>query len=327
MGLPLPFLPVNASLDSASPPAAPPRRRFLRLFLRSLAVIGVLVLAGLLAAAAIWWWLNPAMSYEKDIVYGERNGRPLTYDVITPAGGGNGRGVLFLVSGSWKSKPGSVRPWLAAPMVREGFTVFAVCHHSQPEVSVMDIVADIGRAVRHIRHGAEARGIDPERLGISGGSSGGHLSLMMATRGGPGDPAAADPIDRESSEVQAAAVFFPVTDLIDLGDSTENLHDSGPPKSYKEAFGPDTDQAAVWERVGREVSPIYHVTADLPPVLIYHGDADTLVPLDQSTRFRDAAAAAGHEVELVVREGKSHGWLSMLLDIGTFAKWYEEKLR
>jgi acetyl esterase/lipase len=290
-------------------------------------VIGVLLLVGLITAAAIWWWLHPAMSHEKGIVYGERNGRPLTYDVLAPSDGGNGRGILFLVSGSWKSKPGSVRPWLAAPLVREGFTVFAVCHHSQPEVSVMDIVADIERAVRHIRHGADARGIDPDRLGISGGSSGGHLSLMMATRGGPGDPAAPDPVDRESSEVQAAAVFFPVTDLIDLGDSTENLHDGGPPKSYKKAFGPDTDQAAVWDRVGREVSPIYHVTADLPPVLIYHGDADTLVPLDQSTRFRDAAAAAGHEVELVVREGKSHGWLSMLLDIRTFAKWYEEKLR
>src|SRR5690606_10324927 len=124
-------------------------------------------------------------------------------DVLTPRRGGNGRGILFLVSGSWKSRPESVRTWLAAPFVREGFTVFAVCHHSQPEVSVMEIVSDIERAVRHIRHGAAARGLDPDRLGISGGSSGGHLSLMLATKGGPGDPAADDPVERESSEVAA----------------------------------------------------------------------------------------------------------------------------
>ncbi len=297
------------------------------MLLKILAVLGILVLAVLLSAGAVWWYLHPAVTHEKGVVYGERNGRPLVYDVLTPRRGGNGRGILFLVSGSWKSRPESVRTWLAAPFVREGFTVFAVCHHSQPEVSVMEIVADIERAVRHIRHGAAARGLDPDRLGISGGSSGGHLSLMLATKGGPGDPAADDPVERESSEVAAAAVFFPVTDLLNLGDSTQNLHDGGPPKSYRSSFGPDTDRPEVWQRVGRGVSPIYHIPEDLPPILIYHGDADTLVPLDQSTRFREAAAAVGHEVELVVREGKSHGWLSMILDIRTFARWYDEKLR
>lgn len=318
---------MNASPSSEADRPPRPRKLAARVALEILAALGILVLVALLSAGAIWWYLHPAITHEKAVVYGERNGRPLVYDVFTPREGGNGRGILFLVSGSWKSKPGSVRPWLAAPLLREGFTVFAVCHHSQPEVSVMEIVADIERAVRHIRHGAISRNLDPNRLGISGGSSGGHLSLMLATKGRPGDPAANDPIDRESSEVQAAAVFFPVTDLLNLGDSTQNLHDGGPPKSYRKSFGPNTDQSEVWQRVGRSVSPIYHIPPDLPPILIHHGDADTLVPLDQSTRFREAAAAGGHEVELRIREGKSHGWLSMILDIRTFAHWYEEKLR
>lgn len=314
---------------SAVDPSTPtrPRKPVARVALKILTALGFLTLVVLLAAGAIWCYLHPPISHEKAVVYGERNGRPLVYDVLTPRDGRNGRGILFLVSGSWKSKPGSVRPWLAAPFLREGFTVFAVCHHSQPDVSVMEIVTDINRAVRHIRHGAAERGIDPHQLGVSGGSSGGHLSLMLATQGQPGDPGADDPIDRESSEVQAAAVFFPVTDLLNLGDSTQNLHDGGPPKSYRKSFGPNTDKPEVWQRVGRSVSPIYHIPPDLPPILIYHGDADTLVPLDQSTRFCEAAAAAGHEVELQIREGKSHGWLSMILDIRTFALWYEEKLR
>lgn len=324
-----PPTPVTAPLasDSDSLPPQRPRNLARRVLRQILVALGLVLLVALLAGGAIWWYLHPALTLEKGVIYGERNGRPLLYDVLTPSTGGNGRGILFLVSGSWKSKETSASLLLAAPLVREGFTVFAVYHHSQPEASVMEIVADIGRAVRHIRHGAVARGLDPDQLGISGGSSGGHLALMLATRGGPGEATATDPVDRESSKVQAAAVFFPVTDLINLGPSTQNLHDGGPPKSFKKSFGPDTDQKEVWARVGRDLSPIDHIPRDLPPILIYHGDADTLVPLEQSTRFQAAAAAAGHEVELVIKKGKSHGWLTMILDIRTFARWYEEKLR
>lgn len=306
----------------------PSRRRFRlpRWFRVCLAAVGILVLLTTLLAGAGWWFFHPDFDHESGIVYGQRDGRDLTLDVFSPEKS-NGRGVLLMVSGSWKSKPDEIRPWLAAPLLRRGYTIFPVSHVSQPNASVQEIVEDIHRSVRYIRHHSDRWDIDPDRLGITGGSSGGHLSLMIATRGGPGDPSAPDPVDRESSEIQAAAVFFPVTDLLNLGDSTQNLGDGGPPKDYRKAFGPGVEHLPTWKNVGREVSPIDHVTPDLAPVLIHHGDADTLVPVDQSTRFIERARSVGaNQVELVIHPGKPHGWITMVWDLRRFADWYDRWL-
>jgi acetyl esterase/lipase len=169
--------------------------------------------------------------------------------------------------------------------------------------------------------------VDPDRLGVVGGSSGGHLSLMIATRGDDGDPTAADPVERTGNRVQAVAVFYPVTDLLNLGSSTENPGDGGPPKSFVKAFGPDSTNMPSWKVIGRDVSPIYHVTSNLPPTLILHGSSDTLVPLDQSERFQQRALDAGREVRLIVRPGQKHGWPTMILDVRLFADWFDRWLK
>jgi acetyl esterase/lipase len=210
--------------------------------------------------------------------------------------------------------------------LRKGYTVFPVYHVSQPKSTVMEIAEDMHRAVRFVRHHADAYGIDPDRLGVTGGSAGGHLSLLLATRGAPGPTDAADPVDRESSVVQAVAIFYPVTDLLNLGKSTENLGDGGPPKSFKKAFGPQSTNMAVWKVIGRETSPIYYITTNLPPTLIYHGDADTLVPLEQSERYQSAARALGNTVEVRVHHGGKHGWLTMPRDIRRFSDWFDQYL-
>src|SRR5437867_3770798 len=206
--------------------------RLLRITLTALAAIIAVVAIGV---ASVWIYLHPDVRRTNGLVYGQRHGRNLTLDVVRPANP-NGVGVLLMVSGGWKSSAGSFRPWMAAALFRRGYTVFAVYHVSQPEATVMEITEDVNRAVRYVRHHAREYGVDPARLGVTGGSAGGHLSLMLATRGGPGLAAAGDPIETESSAVQAVAIFYPVTDLLNLGDSTENLHDGGPPKSFVRAF-------------------------------------------------------------------------------------------
>ncbi len=309
-------------MDESSPKPVSRCRRILRVVLKTLAVCIVLLL---LLAAGLWWYYHPDYQSTTDVVYGERGGKPLVLDIYRPDDA-NGVGIVFMVSGSWRSSDEAMNPWPAAPLLRDGYTIFCVRHVSQPEATVMETVEDVKRAVRFIRYHAEEYGVDPERLGVSGGSSGGHLSLMIATTGGPGDPAALDPVDRESSAVQAAAVFYPVTDLINLGDSRENLHDGGPPKSYVKAFGMESRAVEPWLPVGRAMSPIEHITPDLPPILIYHGTADTLVPYDQSTRFDDKAEVLGLEVEVIARPGKKHGWPTMLIDVFGIGDFYDEHL-
>jgi acetyl esterase/lipase len=312
----------NETAETAPPPTA--RRRWLKRVLW-IAAVG---LASLAVAGGLTynWWFNPPYERSSGVEYGRRADMPLTLDIFRPPTP-NGAAVAVLISGSWKSGANSIRPFLFAPFLHRGYTVFAVRHQSQPACLIGDIVADMHRAIRFIRHHSGKYRIDPRRIGVVGASSGGHLALMLATQGDPGPSDADDPVDRQSSAVQCVACFFPATDLLNLGKSTENPGDGGPPKSFKTGFGPRAETLAEWKILGRELSPIYHITADLPPTLIVHGDADTLVPLEQSQWFAERARAAGGNVQLEVRPQKAHGWPTMILDILRFADWFDEHLR
>ncbi|MFM7243365.1 MAG: alpha/beta hydrolase [Planctomycetaceae bacterium] len=309
----------------ATPPSPlrPIIRRWLTIGLL-LCLAGLLLAGGLVAAG--WAYFHPRFEWQRGIVYGERGPTPLTLDVLAPPAP-NGLGIVFMVSGGWKSGRDAIRPWLLAPLLRRGYTVFAVCHVSQPEATVDEILADVSRAVRFIRTHAADYHVDPDRLGVAGGSAGGHLSLMLATRGGLGPGDAADPVDAASSAVQAAAVFCPVTDLTDLTGSTEDPGDGGPPKSFRRAFAQEPVDMERWRTTARDLSPLHHITPGMPPVMIFHGDCDTLVTLDQSLKFRDRAQAVGCDVTLRVVENAGHTWLTMPLDVMRCAAWFDERLR
>ena len=302
---------------------SPVKRWLKRLAIATIALL--LLVASLIGYG--WWYYHPAYSRIDGIVYGTRHGRELTMDVFQPSKP-NGLGVVFMVSGGWKSKrPGETEPWILAPLLRRGYTVFAVCHVSQPDALIPEIIEDVNRGVRFIKYHAAEYDIDPDRLGVTGGSAGGHLSLMLATRGSEGPSDSDDPIDRMNSSVKATAIFYPVTDLLNLNGSTEDPGDGGPPKSFVKAFGDAANDMDAWKAVGKECSPIYYVDEKLPPILIYHGDSDTLVPLDQSQRFQQVAQKANRNVKVVVHRGGNHGWATMFLDIISFANWFDQHLQ
>jgi acetyl esterase/lipase len=214
-----------------------------------------------------------------------------------------------------------------APLLDRGYTIFAVVHGSQPRFIITEITEDIHRAIRFIRTNAAQWGVQPEKLGITGGSAGGHLSLTMATKGRPGNPEAKDPIDRASSAVQAVACFFPPTDFLNYGTPGEDAVGVGILKNFKPAFGPESDTAEGRQRLGKEISPINFITPQLPPTLIFHGDADKLVPLQQAESFVARAQAVGATAKLVVKPGAAHGWADMQQDVNAFADWFDEHLR
>ncbi|MFN7289162.1 MAG: hypothetical protein ACK5T6_01140, partial [Pirellula sp.] len=125
------------------------------------AVWAVLALVAIVVSAVggLWWYYHPAYEREDGVQYAERNGRPLTMDIIRPKNT-NGLAVAFMVSVGWKSKDdGETEAWLIAPLLRRGYTIFAVCHISQPYSMVPEIIEDVIRGIRTIRHRANEYGI------------------------------------------------------------------------------------------------------------------------------------------------------------------------
>jgi acetyl esterase/lipase len=269
----------------------------------------------------------PAFTRTEDVIYGRKFGTALTLDVIQPTQPANGYGIVFMVSGGWFSGHDNVNPGSYAPYLDRGYTVFAVVHGSQPKFTIPEVTQDIQRAIRFIRFNAKKWNINPEHLGITGGSAGGHLSLTMGTQGGPGNADAKDPIDRESSAVQAVACFFPPTDFLNYGTTGEDAVGVGILKNFKAAFGPGADTPESRQKLGKEISPIYFITAQTSPTLIVHGDADKLVPMQQAQIFVERATAVGVPAKLIAKPGVAHGWGGMEKDMIAMADWFDEYLR
>lgn len=280
----------------------------------------------------------PGVRRTEDVIYGRKDGLALTLDVFQPAQP-NQCGIIYLVNGGWlssKSTPRmqNVQPDYYRKFLEHGYTVFAVVTSSQPKYTISDQMSDVQRAVRFVRANAVRFGVAPHRLGVTGASSGGHLTLSVATMGGPGASDAPDPIDRESSAIQAAACFFPPTDFLNYGGPGVGGVAEGPLKPLQAAFGPRSETEAGRKALGKEISPIYYLTSNLPPTLIIHGDADDVVPLQQAQSFLARAKELGvQHTELVIRPGKAHGWPTGSIvwkseeDVNELIRWFDAHLR
>jgi acetyl esterase/lipase len=291
------------------------------------AIKGFLVGLFGLALAAARAQSDTNFTRTEDVIYGRKFGMALTMDVFQPKQP-NGVGIIYVVSSGWISSHEAISLTNYQAFLERGYTVFAVTHGSMPKFPIPEIIPDLGRSVRFIRHNAAKYGIAPDRLGICGGSAGGHLSLTIGTQGGPGDPNAKDPVDRESSAVQCVACFFPPTDFLNYGKPGADDTSVGMLKVFKPVFGPRADNPADYKVLAREISPIYYVTSNMPPTLIISGDADEVVPIQQPETFVEKAHEVGAIARLVVKPGLGHHWLPAFIDeFKTCADWFDEYLR
>ena len=143
-----------------------------------------IVLSSVLAVA-IMLSAYPAKKVTRmsDVVYDHRDGAALVMDVLVPEKQ-NGIAVFRMVSGGWMSfNAAYYRDEDFRAFTDSGITVFLVSHGSKPRYKVPEIVDQIQKAVRYVRHNAAYFGVDPDRFGIMGASSGGHLSLSASVFG------------------------------------------------------------------------------------------------------------------------------------------------
>ncbi|MBK7645249.1 MAG: alpha/beta hydrolase [Planctomycetes bacterium] len=251
----------------------------------------------------------------EDVIYMKAGGAAFTLDVLRPAKP-NQAAVVFLISGGWISDHSMIKSFgadIEKAFADNGFTVFSVVHGAQPRFKVNEIVEEVRTAVRFVHAHAADYGIDSNRVGVSGISSGAHLSLMIA---GSAD-----------SPVNAVAAIAPPTDLANWGKPGFVLTDDPQLAIFIPALGIDPKgPRSDIEAAARKLSPITYVNPKYPPTLIVHGDEDRIVPLQQAQALDQALIKAGVDHQLAVVPGGGHDDKTFRPGVMKAVQWFKEKL-
>ena len=253
---------------------------------------------------------NSDVKIERDVIYGKAGGEKLLLDVFypptesAPKSASTRAAVLLVHGGGWSAGDKKDFDDLGRGLARAGYVAFSanyrLLHDKENRFPAQ--LDDVQRAVRWIRSRAAIYKIDPQRLGAMGGSAGGHLVALLGTTD-----------TRDNSDKTLAKFSSRVACVVDMNGPT----DLTPPFPAIAAEDGLHVEELVQNFIGaprskvtayRAASPLFQIDKKTVPFLIFHGDKDTLVPVDQSQRFAKALAKNGTPVELVVFKGEGHGF-------------------
>lgn len=262
-----------------------------------------------------------------NLVYAEVHGTGLLMDIFTPKEKANGLGIVDVVSGAYYSDRRKLRDHMLAQVYRilceHGYTVFAIRPGSKTRYTGAEMEAHVKLGIRWVKQHAADYHINPSRLGLTGASAGGHLATLAAVTPEDGQMDAKDPLMNFDTKIKAAAIFFPPTDFLDWNGKPANLNLIGELLFLGGTNGHSEEE--IKERA-RQLSPALLVKGPAVPFLLFHGDADPLVPLQQSKKMVEALKAAGGSAELIVKAGGGHPWLTMPEEVEIMAKWFDKQL-
>jgi len=294
--------------------------------------INRLIVAGVALLAATAVAQDPPYLQRENLVYGEVHGVGLLMDVFTPKDKSNGLAVVDVISGAWYSDRGKIRDHQRAQtfdiLCRRGYTVFAIRPGSITKFSAPEMLANLNAGIRWVKEHSKEYGIDDQRLGLMGASAGGHLACLAAVTADDGKAAGDKPV--VSTRVKAAAVFFPPTDFLDYGGrpldpkGTDRWSQLVRQLALPQGAGDQTAEELT-QKVTK-ISPARLVTPQAPPFLLIHGDADPLVPLQQSQTMLAALKKAGVAAELIVKPGGGHPWPTLHEEVQVIADWFDKQL-
>lgn len=211
--------------------------------------------------------------------------------------------MVHIHGGGWRGgSKNSVPSWLT-DAVREGWCSVVSIEYRFTDVAPHPAqVNDCLRAIQFVRYNAAKWNMDPQRIGVTGGSAGGHLTLWVALHDDSADPNSTDPVKKLSSRVACAVSFAGPTDWSLLSE-VEHKH-----PAYRQLLGyePGTPADKMDAKAKIDVSPISFASVDDPPVMQVHGDKDDIVPLQHAQNMNKRLKKVGVQTELIIVEGGNH---------------------
>ncbi len=265
-------------------------------------------------------------AYSPDVEYAKIGDRSLRMNIVSPASGNGPFPLIVYIQGSgWLPQ----NLYTAIPQLSDfahhGYVVASVEYRPSNEAKFPAQIQDVKAAIRYLRANADSYQIDPDRVGVWGDSSGGHLAALVGTSEGVEKFKTADH-KNQSDGVSAVVDFYGPTDFLQMSKYPSTVdHDAANSPESMLVGGPIQENK---EKV-REANPITYISKDrtLPPFLIMHGDQDELVPFNQSVLLYNALKGAGQDVTFYKVKGAGHGvrfWTEDVLD--TVQKFFDANL-
>lgn len=240
----------------------------------------------------------------RDLVYAVVDGQQLKLDLHVPKTVDKPPLVVWIHGGGWRG--GSRKNPKLIDVTKHEYALASISYRLTDKAIFPAQIHDCKAAIRWLRANAEQYGYNSDWTAVAGSSAGGHLALLVGVSGNvpelEGD--LGDHLDR-SSAVQAIIDYFGPSDFVLRGKTQPDRAYTEKSGSFALLGGLKTGNVAPeMERFG---SPATYVSSDDPPLLVFHGDADRTVLLDQSRRIVTLYSESGLRARLVTLENAGHG--------------------
>ncbi len=254
--------------------------------------------------------LPPGVQIERDISYIPGGDPAQKLDIYRAKASTNGISplIVYIHGGGWMGGSKSHCPYVG--MVARGYVVASVEYRFSQVATFPAQIQDCQAAIRWLRLNREKYGIDPDHIGVIGGSAGGHLSALLGTTGGKGVFSPIGGNTDQSDRVQAVCDVFGPTDFTTIiqqaadDKDVRNIIEFNTPKDpCSLLLGKHLDRG----EASRAASPIFYVEKGDPPFLILHGTHDIVVPYAQSVEFAKVLREKDVPVWLQTLPGANHG--------------------
>ena len=214
--------------------------------------------------------------------------------------------IIWIHGGAWQSGSRTSCPPLNESYAERGYAVASIGYRFSSDATFPAQIQDCKAAIRWLRAHADQYGIDPDKFGAWGSSSGGHLVALLGTCQDIAEFDVGENLEF-SSGVQAVCSYFGPTDFLQMDaqaiPNSPVRHDAATSPESRLIGGPIQKRPELAARA----NPITYVSKNAPPFLIVHGDMDPLVPWQQSELLFKALGRKGVQVHFHTIHGAAHG--------------------